>query len=232
MTVAKIEPGPRTVPWPPVLCFLAAPTEGFDIQSMGVAAPRLAPALALAREQLGPVFSASLIGLLAGALMFGRVADRVGRKWVLIASLIVFGVFSAATTLAWNLDSLLAIRVLAGLGLGGAMPNLLALAAEAVGEDRRARVVTLVAAGFPFGGALAGAIAATLGWREIFLVGAAAPLAMAPLMAFVLPESSSFLAARRSPGVAAPPRGAYPWILFCPTRALTTVLLWAASFLA
>lgn len=232
MTLAKVEAGARAVPWTLALCFLAALTEGFDIQSMGVAAPRLAPALALTREQLGPVFSASLIGLLAGALMFGRVADRIGRKWVLIASLIVFGLFSAATTLAWDLNSLLAIRVLAGLGLGGAMPNLLALAAEAVGEDRRARVVTMVAAGFPFGGALAGAIAATLGWRHIFLVGAAAPLAMAPLMAMVLPESPRFLAARLSPGVAAQARGDYPWILFGPSRALTTVLLWTASFLA
>jgi AAHS family 3-hydroxyphenylpropionic acid transporter len=232
MTLAEVEAGPRAAPWTLALCFLAALAEGFDIQSVGVAAPRLAPALALAREQLGPVFSASLIGLLAGALTFGRVADRVGRKWVLIASLTVFGLFSAATALAWDLDSLLAIRVLAGLGLGGAMPNLLALAAEAVGEDRRARVVTLVAAGFPFGGALAGAIAATLGWRDIFLVGAAAPLAMAPLMAFVLPESSSFLAARRSPGVAATARSDYPWILFGPSRALTTGLLWIASFLA
>lgn len=232
MTLAKVEAGARELQWTLALCFLAALTEGFDIQSMGVAAPRLAPALALTREQLGPVFSASLIGLLAGAVMCGRVADRIGRKWVLIASLTIFGVFSAATTLAWDLNSLLTIRVLAGLGLGGAMPNLLALAAEAVRSDRRARVVTLVAAGYPFGGAVAGAVAASLGWRDIFLVGAAAPLALAPLMARVLPESSSFLAARRAPGVAAPARSEYLWILFGPSRALTTGLLWTASFLA
>jgi AAHS family 3-hydroxyphenylpropionic acid transporter len=232
MTLAKVEAGAREFQLTLALCFLAALTEGFDIQSMGVAAPRLAPALALTREQLGPVFSASLIGLLAGAVMCGRVADRIGRKWVLIASLTIFGVFSAATTLAWDLNSLLTIRVLAGLGLGGAMPNLLALAAEAVRSDRRARVVTLVAAGYPFGGAVAGAVAASLGWRDIFLVGAAAPLALAPLMARVLPESSSFLAARHAPGVAAPARSDYLWILFGPSRALTTGLLWTASFLA
>jgi AAHS family 3-hydroxyphenylpropionic acid transporter len=218
--------------WTLGLCWLAALIEGYDIQSMGVAAPGLAPALALSREQLGPVFSASLVGLAVGAMLFGNLADRVGRKWILIASLAMFGVFSAVTALAWNFGSLLAIRVLAGLGLGGAMPNLLALAAESVGEERRARVVTWVGAGFPIGGALSGAAAASLGWRDIFWIGGGAPLALAPLMVLALPESVSFLAARRAP---AGPRASptpYGLILFGSSRALTTVLLWAASLTA
>ena len=94
MTLAKAEADARPFPWTLALCWLGSLTEGFDIQSMGVAAPGMAPALALSREQLGPIFSASLVGLLIGAVVGGRLADRVGRKWVLIASLATFGVFS------------------------------------------------------------------------------------------------------------------------------------------
>ena len=83
-----------------ILCFLAALAEGFDIQSMGVAAPHLAPALGLTRAQLGPVFSASLIGLLLGAVIVGRLSDRFGRKWTLILSLVSYGVFSGASDVA------------------------------------------------------------------------------------------------------------------------------------
>lgn len=218
------------VGWTLGLCFCAALAEGFDIQSMGVAAPTLAPALALSRDQLGPAFSASIVGLLIGALILGRMADRVGRKRTLILSLTVFGVFSAATAFAWNLNSLLAIRLLAGLGLGGAMPNLIALSAEAAAVGRRARMVTLMAAGFPFGAAVAGGVAALLGWKGVFLTGGAAPLALALLMAPALPESRGFLetrAARRD--TQAPPDG-FPEILFGGGRAKTTLLLWIAFF--
>lgn len=211
-------------------CFLAALAEGFDVQSMGVAAPLMAPALGLTRAQLGPVFSASIVGLLIGAVLFGRLADRVGRKRALVLSLAIYGLFSAMTAGAGSLDSLLTIRVLAGLGLGGAMPNLIALAAEAAPEGRRARVVTLVTSGFPFGSALAAVTAALMGWRDIFYIGGAAPLVLAGLAAFGLPESRGFLAAKQSGADAAPPRVDFPWILFGPGRAVTTLLLWTASF--
>ena len=207
--------------------------EGFDIQSMGVAAPRLGPALHLTREQLGPVFSASLVGLLLGALIVGRLADRFGRKWTLILSLAAYGVFSAATAWAGDLTQLLAIRVLAGLGLGGAFPTLVALASEALASDgvapaRRTRVVTMLTAGMPFGGAAAGAVAAALSWRDIFIVGGVAPLAIAAAMVPLLPESRAFTEARRQtaiqPGVA--------WTLFGEGRGFATVVLWIASFCA
>jgi AAHS family 3-hydroxyphenylpropionic acid transporter len=209
------------------LCFLAALAEGFDVQSMGVAAPTLAPALGLTRDQLGPAFSASVLGLLIGALACGRLADRYGRKWVLTLSLAVFGIFTLATAAAWNFDSLLVIRLLTGLGLGGAMPNLLALAAEAVGADSRSRVVTLVTSAFPFGAASAGAIAGVADWHGVFIVGGLAPLALAAVTAILLPESQRFVAATQAPeGDAA---GFVP-ALFGGTRATTTFLLWTATF--
>lgn len=191
MMETQAEPGAERVLWTLGLCFLAALAEGFDIQSMGVAAPRMAPALALSRDQLGPVFSASTLGLLMGAVAFGRLADRVGRKFTLVLSLAIFGVFSAATAGAWSFASLLTIRLLAGLGLGGALPNLIALSAEAVEEDNQARLVTLVTSGFPFGAALASGVAAFAGWRTIFWVGGATPLVLAPLMAAALPKSAA-----------------------------------------
>lgn len=212
------------------LCFAAVVCEGIDIQSMGLAAPRMAPALGLAREQLGPVFSASLVGLLIGAVVFGRLADRVGRKWTLIGSLALFGGFSLATAFVGNVESLLVVRVLAGLGLGGALPNLIALSAEALPIAGRARVVTRLTCGMPLGGAVAGLVAANLGWKDIFFVGAMAPLALVPVMAMAMPESRAFLATRARPMPAKPAITEYPHILFGGGRAVPTLLLWVASF--
>src|ERR1700722_13723737 len=131
------------------LCFLAILCEGFDIQSTGVAAPRMGPALGLTRDQLGPLFSASIVGLLIGAVIFGRIADRFGRKWTLVICLLVFGVFSLATAAVRPFEALLAVRLAAGLGLGGALPNLVALAAEAVAPESRAGLVTRITCGIP-----------------------------------------------------------------------------------
>lgn len=231
MAAIGIDLGVRRAAWTVGLCFCAAMAEGYDIQSMGVAAPSLAPALALTRDQLGPVFSASTLGLLMGSLVIGPVADRVGRRWCLIASLAMFGVFSAATALAWSLPSLLTIRVLAGLGLGGAMPNLIALTAETTNEDQRARMVTLMSAGYPFGAASASAVAAMGSWKGVFIVGGLVPLTLAAAMIVLLPESQRFLAARKA---AAPEerRDGFGAILFGSDRALTTPLLWTAFFAA
>src|SRR5258705_4435674 len=97
---------------------------------MGVAAPRMAPALGLTRDQLGPLFSASIVGLLVGAVIFGRFADRFGRKWTLVTCLVIFGFFSLATAAVRPFEALLAVRLAAGPGLGGALPNLGAPAAQ------------------------------------------------------------------------------------------------------
>jgi AAHS family 3-hydroxyphenylpropionic acid transporter len=216
----------RTVP----LCCLAAVVEGFDIQSMGVAAPAMAPALHLTRDQLGPAFSASTVGLLIGAILVGRMADLVGRKAVLMGSLAIFGVFSLATAYVADVNLLLVIRLLAGLGLGGAMPNLMALSAESVPEARRAPFVAIAAAAMPLGGAVASGVAASLDWRLIFLIGGLGPLALAAVMAPVMPESEGFLATRRGPAGARPP----PLLaaLFGGGRGLASVFLWIAAFAA
>ena len=222
-------PHGRTAARTLALCFAAALAEGYDVGSIGLAAPKMAPALALSRAQLGPVFSASVVGLLIGAVVLGRLADRVGRKRCLIGSMIMFGVFSAATAFCGGFGDLLVIRFLAGLGLGGALPNLIALTAEVASERRRERLVSAMASGMPFGGAIAAAIAAALGWREIFYVGGVFPVVLAAVMIGALPESRRFLSATRSPAVATA-RTDLGHVLFGGGRAGTTLLLWAASF--
>ena len=211
------------------LCCLAATVEGYDIQSMGVAAPGLAPALHLTRDQLGPAFSASTVGLFIGAIAIGRLADRIGRKWALVGSLATFGAFSLATPYANGLASLLAIRFAAGLGLGGAMPNLIALASEAVSAARQASLVAIAAASMPLGGSIASGVAASLPWRAIFMVGGAAPLALAAAMAPALPESARFLADRKAPGGA---REGLAETYFAGGRAVASLMLWTAAFCA
>jgi MFS transporter, AAHS family, 4-hydroxybenzoate transporter len=172
--------------------------DGFDTQAIGYVAPDLARDWGLARGALGPVFSAGLFGLMIGALIFGPVADRIGRKNIIVFSTAAFGIGTLATVFAEDISSLLVIRFLTGLGLGGALPNAVALTSEFSPHRRRATMVMAMFVGFSVGAALGGLIAAALipafGWRSIFLIGGIAPLILVPFLALRLPESVRFLA--------------------------------------
>jgi MFS transporter, AAHS family, 3-hydroxyphenylpropionic acid transporter len=214
-----------------LFCVLAALCEGIDLQAAGVAAAGIAGEFKPSPAELGNFFSASTLGLFVGALIGGRLADSIGRKSVLVASIVLFGVFSLLTPLAWDMTSLIWSRLLTGLGLGGALPNLIALVSESSREGRRIAGVAAVYSGNPFGGAIASLIITlimTSQWRVIFIVGGVAPLLLAPLMAFAMPESSAF---RRSRDTAAStPRGSFAAIV-AEGRAVTTLLLWISFFL-
>jgi MFS transporter, AAHS family, 4-hydroxybenzoate transporter len=172
--------------------------DGFDTQAIGFVAPALAREWGLTRGALGPVFSAGLFGLMIGALLFGPLADRIGRKKIIIFSTIAFGIGALVTAFVQDVNSLLAIRFLTGLGLGGAMPNAIALTSEFNPRRRRATMVMIMFCGFSVGAALGGLLAAALipqfGWRSVFVVGGLAPLLLAPVLALKLPESVRFLA--------------------------------------
>ncbi len=172
--------------------------DGFDTQAIGFVAPAIAKEWGLARGALGPVFSAGLFGLMIGALLLGPLADRIGRKKIIIISTIAFGLGALATSLVQDTNTLLAIRFLTGLGLGGAMPNTIALTSEFNPRRRRATMVMIMFSGFSIGAALGGLLAAALipqfGWRSVFIVGGVAPLLLAPVLMFKLPESVRFLA--------------------------------------
>ena len=172
--------------------------DGFDTTSIGFVAPSLAKEWGLTKGALGPVFSAGLFGLMIGALVFGPLADRVGRRRIIIFSTLAFGLGALATAFVQDVNTLLAIRFLTGLGLGGAMPNTIAMTSEFSPRRRRATMVMVMFCGFSAGAALGGLLAAALiapfGWRSVFVVGGLAPLALVPILALRLPESVRFLA--------------------------------------
>jgi AAHS family 4-hydroxybenzoate transporter-like MFS transporter len=172
--------------------------DGFDTTAIGFVAPALAREWGLTKGALGPVFSAGLFGLMIGALIFGPLADRVGRRKIIIFSTLAFGIGTLATSLINDVNTLLAIRFLTGLGLGGAMPNTVAMTSEFSPHRRRATMVMIMFCGFSLGAALGGLLAAALipqfGWRSVFVIGGAAPLLMLPILALRLPESVRFLA--------------------------------------
>jgi MFS transporter, AAHS family, 4-hydroxybenzoate transporter len=172
--------------------------DGFDTTAIGYVAPALAKEWNLGKGALGPVFSAGLFGLMIGALLFGPLADRIGRRKIIIFSTLAFGIGTLITSLVNDVNTLLAIRFLTGLGLGGAMPNTIALTSEFSPHRRRATMVMVMFVGFSIGAALGGLLAAALipqfGWRSVFVVGGVAPLVLVPILALKLPESVRFLA--------------------------------------
>lgn len=210
------------------LCFVAGLCEGYDLQSAGIAAPKFAPVFHLDPAHLGWVFSASTFGLFIGALIGGRLADRIGRRAVLITSMLVFGLFSTGTAMVTDVNSLLLMRFLTGLGLGGAMPNLIALTAEAGKPERAAMRVTMLSSAMPFGGFLVGALMVAhsdIDWKSVFWIGGLAPIAVAVLMLISLPESEAFQN-NRMHGM----RVDIPETLAGDRRLAATLLIWTAAF--
>jgi AAHS family 4-hydroxybenzoate transporter-like MFS transporter len=172
--------------------------DGFDTQAIGYVAPAIAREWGLSKGALGPVFSAGLFGLMIGALLFGPLADRVGRKKIIIFSTAAFGIGALATAFVHDVTALLIVRFLTGLGLGGAMPNAVAMTSEFNPQRRRATMVMIMFCGFSVGAAVGGWLAADLiprfSWRSVFVVGGIAPLLMVPILVWRLPESARFLA--------------------------------------
>ncbi|MBN3839497.1 3-(3-hydroxy-phenyl)propionate transporter MhpT [Burkholderia sp. Ac-20349] len=212
------------------LCFAIALLEGLDLQSVGVAAPRMAREFGLSVSQMGIAFSAGTFGLLPGAMLGGRLADRIGRKRVLIASVALFGLLSIATAQASSFAMLVVVRVLTGIGLGGAMPNLIALSSEAVEPRSRSSAVATMYCGIPFGGVIASLIGVLLAgdteWRHIFYVGGAGPLLLVPLLAMLLPESRAYLDIAGTSAA----RTSVARTLFGDGRTISTLALWISYF--
>jgi len=213
------------------LCFAVALLEGLDLQSVGVAAPRMAREFGLSVTQMGLAFSAGTFGLLPGAMFGGRLADRIGRIRVLILSACLFGLLSIATALVSSFDMLVLVRVLTGIGLGGALPNLIALSSEAVSPKARNTAVSIMYCGIPFGGVIASIIGiVNMGdteWRHIFYVGGAGPLLLVPLLFAFLPESKAFRRASHEGNVQPAAVGS---VLFGGNRALSTAQIWISYF--
>ena len=165
--------------------------EGFDLQAANLAGPAIVSAFAVTPAQLGPVLSASLAGVLLGAIAIGPLGDRLGRRKVIVGSCIAYGVVSLVTVYAQSLTQLVVLRFMVGVGLGGMLPNALALAGQVAGPKYRATATGLVGIGITFGGVVAGIVAARLmpvhGWQVMFLIGGILPLIVALVVYLLLP---------------------------------------------
>jgi AAHS family 4-hydroxybenzoate transporter-like MFS transporter len=177
--------------------------DGYDLQAMGFAAPGIAKMLHLKPALLGPVFSASLLGMLFGAPLFGWVGDRFGRRPALIWGVAIFGLVSLATAAAQNQPQLLVLRFLTGVGLGGVPTNSVALMAEYAPKRVRATMIVIAQTGLTFGSMMpalaSGVLEGAHGWRPLFIIGGLAPLLVGALGLFFLPESLKFMIVNQSP---------------------------------
>lgn len=215
------------------ICFLIAVIEGIDIQAAGIAAAGIRAHFGLDSSQLGIFFSAGILGLLPGALVGGRIADRIGRKKVLMWSTGVFALFTLCTVWVNSFNSLLFVRFFAGVGLGAAMPILITLASEAVSPQNRGRAVGLMYCGMPVGAAIISLVASTDfggNWKNIFYLGGLLPIFVIPLMMWLLPESKEFLKTQQQQtGQMATPKASFK-DLFSKRNRLITTYIWVSYF--
>jgi AAHS family 4-hydroxybenzoate transporter-like MFS transporter len=185
------------------LCFWVVLLDGFDTAAIGYIAPSLITEWGLERPALAPVLSAALFGLAAGALSSGPLADRLGRKAVLLGSVLIMGAACLMSAFAGSLDQLVVWRFITGVGLGAAMPNAVTLMSEYCPDGRRATLTNAMFCGFPLGAAFGGFLAAWMipqwGWRSVLVLGGTTPLVLTVLMALRLPESVRFMVAKNQP---------------------------------
>jgi MFS transporter, AAHS family, 4-hydroxybenzoate transporter len=173
--------------------------DGADNQLLANVIPAIMREWGLTRSAFAPALAVGLVGMTIGSATAGMIGDRIGRKFALLSCVLAFGLATMATVLATDLSSLAVCRFLAGLGLGGAMPNAAALAAEFVPRRHRSFAVTLTIVCVPLGGTLAGLLAIRMlpiGWRSIFVIGGLVPVAVALVLMKLLPESPRYLASR------------------------------------
>lgn len=186
-----------------ILCAFIAMLDGFDTQSIAFVAPVLIDQWSMDPKTFGVIFSAGLLGIMFGQLIFGPMADRYGRRKVIILCTFFFGICSLATVLANGWGSLLLLRFLTGMGLGGATPNIIALTSEFSPKRQRATLISVMFAGFPFGAAVGGFISSKLipayGWEAVFYLGGFTPLIALIVLWAYLPESVHFLVSSHAP---------------------------------
>lgn len=201
--VAALLDGPYWPRYQKLLTALAALSiifDGFDIQILGFAIPSLMREWHVARADFGPVLAVGLAGMLIGGPVAGYYGDRVGRRAALIACVAIFGVATVATAFVHGFFGLTVLRLITGMGTGGALPNATALTAEFAPPGRRPMAVKLTLVCVPLGGMLGGVLAARilprLGWRGLYMVGGILPLLFAVALAAWIEESPRFLVRR------------------------------------
>ena len=241
-----------------IWCAVLVTLDGYDNAAINYAAPVIAQQWGVPVPAFGPVFGAGLFGLMLGALGSGLLADRFGRKRVIVVSTLIFSFFALVTTQAQTIEQLYVLRFLTGIGVGGLMPNSIALTAEYAPRRIRATVIAVMFLGFPLGAGGGGFVASGLipafGWRSLFVLGGLLPLLLGLVAIFFLPESIRFLVThgrrpdevarllnrlKRTTGFTAsntyaveeqPLKGFSAWHLLREGRAINTLLLWITFF--
>jgi AAHS family 4-hydroxybenzoate transporter-like MFS transporter len=234
--------------------------DGFDWQALAYLAPAIIQDFKIPNSALGPVFGAANFGFLIGSLLFSMLADKIGRRPVLIGATLFFAVITIFTARAISVQELLLLRFLAGIGFGSIIPSVTALVGEY--SPQRSRIVAIMITttlGVNGGAMISGFVSAwlipTFGWASVFYVGGVVPLVIAVVMFFRLPESMQFLILRHRkpekvvqwmkrivPKAAA--GGAVEYVireenrrgvplvhLFREGRTMVTILLWIINFM-
>ena len=241
-----------------LLCLMTLVIDGFDVQAMGFLVPAISAEWNVEPPQFGTVLPAANFGVLIGSLLFSPLADKVGRRPVLVWSTLWFAVMTLAAAFAQNVNQLFWLRLIGGIGMGCIIPNATALIGEFSPKGRKVTLMMCITVGFTGGAMLAGAVSLWLipafGWRSMFLFGGLIPLVIGLLMAWGLPESLQFLAVKKTrldqlarwlrqldPRIAIDSatrfisnedsRSGVPIVhLFYEGRGPTTVLLWIVNF--
>jgi AAHS family 4-hydroxybenzoate transporter-like MFS transporter len=186
-----------------VICGIAVLLDGFDAQIIGFVAPAVIGEFKIQPQLLAKVFSFGLFGILVGCLFLAPLADWLGRRWVMIVSVLIFALATLATSQVSSLDELMILRFLTGIGLGACMPNALALTSEYAPTRLRGALTAWMFTGFSVGAFVGGMLAAqyipVYGWRSMFMVGGLLPLALTLTMILWLPESVRHLTAKGAP---------------------------------
>lgn len=242
-----------------IVCFLIVLMDGFDTQAIGFAAKSISSALSIPMPLFGTVFSVGLLGTMLGAFILGPMADRYGRRKPLFGAVVIFGAFTLLTAYATSFNELLVCRFLAGLGLGGAIPNLLTLSSDYAPSKIKGQLTGILYAAFPIGGAagafLSAQIAPIYGWQALFYVGGVLPFILAVVVLTSIPESMQYMlkqgmdqdaikaiARRIKPDAdlqgtltmqqEIAPSGGVARELFSPKHLWSTLLLWIGFFMS
>jgi MFS transporter, AAHS family, 4-hydroxybenzoate transporter len=185
------------------MCFLIVVADGMDVAIMGFVTPPILQDWNISRPAFGFVISAAPFGLVIGALVAGPSSDRFGRKIVLTTSVLLFGIFTVIAAWSSSPQEMALLRLLAGMGMGAAMPNATTLLSEYAPLRRRSLMITIMFSGFTLGSAAIGFIAGYMiphfGWRSVLLVGGITPLVLVPFLVALLPESARYMALHGAP---------------------------------
>ncbi|WP_028209009.1 MFS transporter [Paraburkholderia nodosa] len=185
------------------MCFVIVLLDGFDTAAIGFIAPSLLGEWGISKPALAPVLSAALFGLACGALASGPLSDRLGRRGMLVGSVLLFGVTCLVSAFSTSIGELTWLRFITGVGLGAAMPNAVTMMGEFCPDRNRATVINLMFCGFPLGAACGGFLAAWMiphfGWRSVLMLGGVTPLVLAVPLFLRMPESVRYMVANQRP---------------------------------